>query len=239
MALSISVPIKASLPSYIREYTDSSAEFLVLDTEYAKHIPAIHAFINENNEFHLNTPTASLNYTKALGAEMIINHYIAFMEKAEPINSLDILIEDLIREQGFVVLVDRLHHPYVLVKDNKSFEAFEAWLAQASEGEGSYEYWNNLGSLADKGHCIVCFFPPGECDHPPACDGCMWHMAFPDLDDCICSMLVENGHCPMCISPPGGEHARDCNDYEPSEEEEKYPDEKVNYDYRDPGGIWH
>jgi hypothetical protein len=236
MALSISVPIKASLPSYIREYTDSSAEFLVLDTEYAKHIPAIHAFINENNEFHLNTPTASLNYTKALGAEMIINHYIAFMEKAEPINSLDILIEDLIREQGFVVLVDRLHHPYVLVKDNKSFEA---WLAQASEGEGSYEYWNNLGSLADKGHCIVCFFPPGECDHPPACDGCMWHMAFPDLDDCICSMLVENGHCPMCISPPGGEHARDCNDYEPSEEEEKYPDEKVNYDYRDPGGIWH
>jgi hypothetical protein len=236
MALSISVPIKASLPSYIREYTDSSAEFLVLDTEYAKHIPAIHAFINENNEFHLNTPTASLNYTKALGAEMIINHYIAFMEKAEPINSLDILIEDLIREQGFVVLVDRLHHPYVLVKDNKSFEA---WLAQASEGEGSYEYWNNLGSLADKGHCIVCFFPPGECDHPPACDGCMWHMAFPDLDDCICSMLVENGHCPICISPPGGEHARDCNDYEPSEEEEKYPDEKVNYDYRDPGGIWH
>jgi hypothetical protein len=237
MALSISVPIKASLPSYIREYTDSSAEFLVLDTEYAKHIPAIHAFINENNEFHLNTPTASLNYTKALGAEMIINHYIAFMEKAEPINSLDILIEDLIREQGFVVLVDRLHHPYVLVKDNKSFEA---WLAQASEGEGSYEYWNNLGSLADKGHCIVCFFPPGECDHPPACDGCMWHMAFPDLDDCICSMLVEEqGHCPICISPPGGEHARDCNDYEPSEEEEKYPDEKVNYDYRDPGGIWH
>jgi hypothetical protein len=58
--------------------------------------------------------------------------------------------------------------------------------------------------------------------------------------DCICSMLVEEqGHCPICISPPGGEHARDCNDYEPSEEEEKYPDEKVNYDYRDPGGIWH
>lgn len=217
MALSISVPIKASLPSYIREYTDSSTEFLVLDREYAKHIPKIHAFIHENSEFHLNTPTASLNCTKALGADKIISHYIAFMEKTEVINPLDILIKDLIREQGFVVLVDRLHHPYVLVKDNKSFEA---WLAQASEGDSSSGYWNNLGSLADKGHCLVCFFPPGECEHPPACDGCMWHMAFPDLEDCICSMLVEeHGHCPICISPPGGEHARDCDDYKPSKED--------------------
>jgi len=65
--------------------------------------------------------------------------------------------------------------------------------------------------------CTVCFST--DCDHPPACEGCMWHMAFPCLNDCICSMLVEeHGHCPICISPPGGEHARDCDDYEPKEE---------------------
>ena len=231
MALSISVPIKASLPSYIREYTDSSAEFLVLDTEYTKHIPMIEAFIHENNEFHLNTPTAALNYTKALGADMIINHYIAFMEDAEEINSLDILIKDLIRKQGFVVLVDRLRHPYVLVKDNKSFEA---WLAQAIEGKSSSDYWN-----ADI-LCMICFTPLGECDHPPACDGCMWHMAFPYFDDCICSMLVEEyDHCPICISPPGGKHAQDCDDYKDEEEEDydEYYDE-VKFDCRDPGSIW-
>jgi hypothetical protein len=53
-------------------------------------------------------------------------------------------------------------------------------------------------------------------------------------------MLVEeHGHCPICIYPPGGEHAQDCN-YEPSEEEyPDYEDEEVNYDYRDPGGIWY
>ena len=66
--------------------------------------------------------------------------------------------------------------------------------------------------------CTICFSL--DCDHPPACDGCMWHMASQDFDDCICSMLVEeHGHCPICISPPGGEHAQDCDDYEPSEEE--------------------
>jgi len=148
----------------------------------------------------------------------------------------------------------------VLVKDDESFKAL---LDKAEEGKGSIDYWNNLAGLVEKGHCDACFLPAGDCDHPPACKGCMWHMAFPDLDECICHMLIEeHGHCPECVAPPGGKHARHCDSYKPSREqkakmqkmwdeqkkkmadmaealdtEEKHEDEEY-FDMNDPGDIF-